>query len=330
MAVKEVAVSAVLLVVFLGLTLPLWGAPSWVYVNSKLNGEDEFRKTALEITANESDTLKILNEMADWVNSRITYDISPSYWYPTCPFLLVRPEHPEPEWVLTVGRGACKETAVVFNAMANSVGIASRLVYNSGEDHVWCEVFVNGSWTRFDPLRDDEYRRFGYPRFYEDQAGWGKQLSYVYAVDSDGKRVDVTNNYTDTGSLVVKVEKGGHPIENAKVSVKSRFLAEAYPKEYSKPIIAVEKFTNESGICEFRLGGNHYAVSTKIDAFLGDRNEVNIQLQEKTNSSLLIVLSESGFSISWGSLFIAVLSILFSFLAVLTIFRGLLSRYCEE
>lgn len=85
-----------------------------------------------------------------------------------------------------------------------SISIKSRIVYNLGEDHVWSEVLINGSWKRFDSTRP-KGSRFDDKGFYErprDKGGWGKQLSYVYTIDPDGSQHDVTSYYTKIGKLL--------------------------------------------------------------------------------------------------------------------------------
>jgi hypothetical protein len=74
------------------------------------------------------------------------------------------------------------------------------------------------------------YSTIGFYERSKDEGGWGKQLSYIYFIDSEGNEHDITNRYTDTGTLILHVEKDGEPVENAKITIKSRFLMETDPR----------------------------------------------------------------------------------------------------
>jgi len=176
--------------------------------------------------------------------------------------------------------------------MVRSIGIQARVVYNPAEDHVWCEVLINGSWFHFDPGLSRD-KRFNNPGFYEcpEPNGWGKELSYVYFIDADGKQNDITKTYTDIGRLIVQVEKDGQPVKNARVTIESRFLMLNQPSSYSQPIFYIENRTNDKGICTFNLGGNNYTVSAELGTILGYRNESIISLKENRETSVTLTLS---------------------------------------
>lgn len=268
------------------------GAFVWVYAYSKLYGGREILGTAQEIKGNESDPKIILNRIADWLKDHMMYDTRPVYYYPAPPFLLYRQVHPDPAWIMTIKHGACEEYAVLCSEMARSVGIQSRTAYNPAEDHIWCEVFINGSWIHFDPGLA-EGKRFNNPGFYErsEPDGWGKQLSYVFYIESDGKETDITNRYTDTGRIIVRVEKNDLPVENAKVALKSRFLMET-DSHYKEPLLCLEKYTNKSGLCAFDLGGNNYTVVAESGTVFGYRNQSIVHLNEGDHASVTLILSD--------------------------------------
>ena len=192
------------------------GAFIWVLSYSKLFGEKEIFTVAQEIKGNETNPKVILNDIAEWLSKHMTYDTRAIYYYPTFPFLLCRQMHPDAAWIMTIKRGACEEYAILCCELSRLAGIQSRIAYNTAEDHVWCEVFINNSWIHFDPGLS-ENKRFNNSGYYEHPRpdGWGKQLSFVFITGPNGEKVDVTKGYTDTGRLIVRVERDSLPLENA-------------------------------------------------------------------------------------------------------------------
>jgi hypothetical protein len=270
-----------------------FGPFAWVYLNSTFFGRQEILNTARAIASKESSQEKILDLIADWLKEHMTYDTKSSYFYPVPPFLLWRMSSPDPAWVMTIKRGGCEEYAILFTEMARSVGIESRVVHNPSEDHVWSEVFINGSWTHFDPTLS-KGNRFNNPGLYErsrEKGGWGKQLSYVFFIDNNGTQQDITERYTSTGRLIIKVEKDNAPVENAKVIVKSRFLMENSPS-YRVPLFVSEKYTNATGLCSFDLGGNNFTVIAQLGTVFGYKDETIVHLNENDSVSATLRLSE--------------------------------------
>jgi hypothetical protein len=276
-----------------------YGPYVWVSVYSALFGQRDIVSTAKEIASNETDPVVALNQIANWLNSHITYDPRGFYFFPMPPFLLSRRVPAQATWTMTVRRGACEEEAVLCTEMARSVGIQARTVYNSAEDHTWCEILINGSWTQFDPGLSED-KRFNNPGFYErpEPNGWGKQLSYVYFIGPDGKKNDISKTYTGTGGLTVQVEKDGQPVENARVVIESRFLMENYPSSYSQPQFCLENHTDSRGLCAFDLGGNNYTVIAELGTILGYRNETIISLKENSETSVTLALANLSLLVS--------------------------------
>lgn len=264
-----------------------YGSFIGVSIYSHFSGRQEIIDTAKTISTDESDPQIIVNKIADWLKTNMNYDTSFSYFYPFPPFLLWRQTNPSAEWIMTIKRGGCEEYATLFSRLAESVGIESRVVYNLAEDHVWSEVLINGTWIHFDPGLPPE-KRFNNPAFYERpkaEEGWEKQLSYVFFIDQNGTRQDITSKYTDRGRLSVSIAKDGAPVENAKVTVKSRFLMENYP-QYNQPITALENFTDKSGLCTFDLGGNNYTIVAEVGQIFGFRDEIIVNLKENSTTSV--------------------------------------------
>ena len=279
-----------------------FGSYLWYNIHSAFLSKQEIVATSAAISLNETDALIIMNKIADWLKSNMKWDTTP---YRFLPFYW-RKVHPSANWVMSVKRGACEENAILFAELARNAAIKSRVIYNPGEDHVWNEVWINGSWTHFDATLSEE-DRFDNPGFYErsrDDVGWGKQLSYVYSVDSDGTIRNVTNRYTNTGNLVVNVKRDGLPIENVKVIVQSRFLVETQPESYKQPRFAVEGYTSHNGSCSFNLGENNYTIIAQIG---DERVESNVTLLENTSTTVILHLAKSGTPLSFSLILLPIL-----------------------
>lgn len=272
-----------ILVIYLGSSL-------WFYPSSQLYGQQTINQVAHQLAANESDPIAILNNIADWEHDHITYDEHLIYSYPVSPFMLLRSS--DPAWIMTIRRGGCGETASLFSAMAQSAGIESRIIQNPGEDHGWCEVLVNNTWTMFDPGlgKNDRFNNSG---FYERNMpqGWGKPLSFVYTKAPNGTIIDVSKTYTNTGQLNVQVLKDNLPVSHAKVIIQSHSLVDNFG--WKEPLVAVENFTDEQGVCKFSLGGNNYTVISELGSIFGFKNETVVSLIEGGSLSITQTLSEN-------------------------------------
>ena len=281
-----------------------FGSYVWFIIHSNFLSKQEIVATSAAISLNETDALVVMNKIADWLKLNVEWDTTqfrffPFYW---------RIENPPPNWVMSVRCGACEENAILFAELARDAGIKARITFNLGEDHVWNEVWINGSWKHFDATLSEE-NRFDNPGFYERsraEGGWEKQLSYVYSVGLNGTVSDVTKKYTGTGHLIVKVERDGVPIENASVIVKSRFLTETLPESYKEPRFVVEAYTGVNGSCSFNLGGNNYTVIAQV---AGERAEIKVTLLENSSKTVDLHLEESSTPLKFPSIFTLVLPV---------------------
>ena len=281
-------------------------------IHSNFFSEQDITAISAAMSLNETDAIVIMNKIADWLKLNVRWDTTqfrlfPFYW---------RTENPSANWVMSVRRGACEENAILFAELARDAGIKARIIFNLGEDHVWNEVWINSSWKHFDATLSEE-NRFDNPGFYERskaEGGWEKQLSYVYSVDLNGTVSDVTKKYTDTGHLLVKVERGGVPIENVRVIVKSKFLMESRPESYKEPRFVVEAYTSSNGNRSFSLGGNNYTVIAQI---ANERAESNVSLLENTSETVVLHLAKSGTPLHFPSIIVLFLLVCIDVLIVL-------------
>lgn len=284
---------------FIGLTLPILVICAYFliylgysYVYSIIFAENEIKNTVIEIKGNETSHFEIAKKIMEWEQRNI-YSIysRPNIMgisiIPKFPFLCWRNPNPNAQWVMATKCGACEELSILFFEMTKNAGIESRIVRNPGEDHSWNEIKINDEWINFDVgvnvINDTKY--------YERQNGMNKNLSYVFAEDSENKLIDITNRYTDTGKLIVSIQESGKPLGNVKIIVKSMFLMENN-KMYKSPRYATECITNSSGVCVFNLGGNDYTVVAQkrlFDFSIGFKDEKVIKLEE--NTTLLMNLS---------------------------------------
>lgn len=105
------------------------------------------------------------------------------------------PRYNDPVKLLETRKGRCGEWANAFTLCCCAAGLHARQVID-WQDHVWTEVWLPteqtqgpGRWVHADPCEGI----FDKPLLYE--AGWGKKLSYVIAVDLNTV-ADVSQTYT--------------------------------------------------------------------------------------------------------------------------------------
>ncbi|GKY91276.1 hypothetical protein MPSEU_000100100 [Mayamaea pseudoterrestris] len=105
-----------------------------------------------------------------------------------CNALTTFPRYNSPRKLLETRKGRCGEYANLFGLYLRACGLDTRYVCD-WTDHVWNEVYLDGSWLMVDACEGvvDE------PSMYE--AGWNKQLNMIVAATKDHV-LDVTPRYT--------------------------------------------------------------------------------------------------------------------------------------
>ncbi len=103
------------------------------------------------------------------------------------------PAHSDIPTLLRTREGRCGEFAHLFTHLLRAVGLTSRYIWNA-EDHVFSEYWsaALGHWVHLDPSEGED--AWDTPWLYEK--GWGKGMSYVFAVGREGVE-DVTRVYVD-------------------------------------------------------------------------------------------------------------------------------------
>lgn len=104
---------------------------------------------------------------------------------------------------------------------------------------------------------------------------------------------------------------------------------QAYP-QYKQPVIALENFTNKSGVCNFDLGGNNYTVIAELGQIVGFKDEVIVELQENNATSLELNLTEFSLLLSFGDILLFVFvcgGLLFALICVFAVIKKYKNRF---
>jgi hypothetical protein len=260
---KAIFVFFAIVVVIIGL---------WIFL--EVIGYMGIRMSAQEIVKEAPNDEIIINNLLMEVKSIMTFTYNP---VPFC-----RPIYAKnPNLIFVLRRGACEETATLFAEMANASGFQCRKVHAPGENHVWNEVLINGSWKRADATLEppSNYDNFS---FYESPEGWNWKLSKVYS-NVDGRILDRSDDYTGSGTLNVFVKEGDKPLENVEVIIKSHFRMEHEPDKYKAPIKVTTIYPDANGTCTINLGENNYTIVAKRKQFF---KYCPFVLQYERNSTL--------------------------------------------
>lgn len=221
-----------------------------------------------------NDTIQTVKNIGEWVVTNINWSDTPA-----CKTKLTENECK----TLLLGCGACGEKSELVAALLNSLNIPAVVTEAVSEDHAWNEVLINGQWILLDATSGKLF-------FNISKKEWEKHLkrnlSVVERYWANGTRIDVTKEYTDTSNITVCIIP---PLENIDVRVGNLYLVEN-SERYKEPIYVRKCVTNESGCCQFVLGGNKYLFSVEKDGkqlfnctFVIDENQ-NIILYLSNNS----------------------------------------------
>lgn len=100
--------------------------------------------------------------------------------------------------ILVQGEGRCSEFALLYNGLLLANRYRSRIILDQSTlrdqskeragDHVWNEIFIDGTWIHVDPTE----RRVNQPLMYASE--WRKDVNMVYAIE-EKEILDVTDSY---------------------------------------------------------------------------------------------------------------------------------------
>ncbi|MDH5449270.1 MAG: transglutaminase-like domain-containing protein [Candidatus Bathyarchaeota archaeon] len=116
-------------------------------------------------------------ELLDWEHNRLNYTKENI------------PRHDNPLQILAFGKGRCGEFSILYNALCLACGYRARLIADIYGDHVWTEVFINGTWVHVDPTE----KIVNDPLMY--QTDWDKEVTVICAFEGS-LVLDVTQNYS--------------------------------------------------------------------------------------------------------------------------------------
>lgn len=153
--------------------------------------------------------------------------------------------------------GNCGELQDIVTAASRTLLIPSVNTSNGAEDHVWSEfLLADGDWHPIGLDWSDGYARvddFGVS--FSKKFGGGKNISLVTAYRGDGRLLNRTPSYADTGVLTVRVvDDRDDPIRGALVLVATESWVldgDAYPL-----MLAFWDVTGDDGNVAIDLGVN--------------------------------------------------------------------------
>jgi hypothetical protein len=149
---------------------------------------------------------------------------------------------------LIVGMGQCGEMSMATTFYLSELGIEARKVVLPGDNHGFVEVMLNGSWWVVDPgyyqgkIITQQER--GNNRISEFGA-----ISYVITY-ADSSFIELTQKYTPTDTIIIRVTLGCEHLVNAQVILKHLFMS----GEWSLPTF----YTDGNGTVVLHLGALNY------------------------------------------------------------------------
>jgi len=148
---------------------------------------------------------------------------------------------------LLVGAGSCGEMAHATKAIFDNLDLESRIVSFPGEDHMFVEVRLNGTWFVVDPgyrLSLMTRQERGSTRLQEIGG-----LSYVVTRTGQGL-IELTQYYVTTDRIVIRVTENDEPVANAGIVLKHTFMGNR--------MLLPELYTDVNGTIEMNMGPTTY------------------------------------------------------------------------
>jgi len=180
----------------------------------------------------------------------------------------------KPYTVFMSRSGRCGEYSSLFAEMGRIAGLNVSTVDCTGENHAWNEVYLDDNHTiivdasavrypRSTGIMSPEFMQLKVKGDWREKKEYPKEgnISYVYCqFPNDNKKYDVTERYTDTINLTFNItDSKGNPLKNVKVKI----ISHNRPNWVQS--IGIDKTTNKSGQCTFKIGGGRYHFSFQAD-----------------------------------------------------------------
>ena len=230
------------------------------------------------------------------------FKLSPNgFIYSKYPHVGVRlPESTEnwDSWIYHTRIGMCGEFSRIFSTMCYYANLSVRQVYCRGEDHVWNEVKIDDNWIIIDATAVNLPDSNGFNLSWDFMENKVKgdliqnginvdegNVSYVYATYPDyiDDKVDITERYTDVINISIKViDNKEQPVDSVKVKLISY-------NRLRRMNTALSKITNESGYCNFTIGGGDYSFEVSYKELSGRlRDSFNEDIQYHNRTIILM------------------------------------------
>jgi len=251
-----------------------------------------FQELAKSIFENKTDDVSKVKAILKWQEENMltssTYANSYQILFsnlniiPKPPKICIRLSGQEnPKWTLISKCGACEEDALAFMELAKLGNITVRSIHMDGEDHVFDEVLINGSWIIIDPTQGT---RNGYNVSHDFfEKAWKLNISYAYAIYPNDTVEDVTYRYTNISNLTLKlIDSRNNSVENATVLVFSN-------NRYDHWFTNLTCITDSRGTCKFTLGDGNYTIEANKGSLFGD---ARVALKEGTNQKVTLNVKE--------------------------------------
>lgn len=163
-------------------------------------------------------------------------------------------------WMIYSRLANCEEYAKVFVLMMNEAGVKSNLIQATGADHVWAEYMYDGYSIAVDPSQNIVIGNHKG----EFEKNMNVKFPYIEAVDLDGIKMDVSDEYIKRGNLTILVFDNNQPVYEAQVIIKSPYLMKNRGGRYNKPSDVISNLTDYNGKTFFKLGSQEYIVEVGV------------------------------------------------------------------
>jgi len=153
---------------------------------------------------------------------------------------------------LIVGTGACYEGAMASTTLLKNAGFEARIISLPGEDHVFTEVKINGTWMVIDPGYGDTSPVSRQERADARLREMGA-ISYVVAY-TGSNFTELTSQYVPTDTITIKLTNKGQPLPNAEIYLTHEFQN----RSLRLPDAEMSFTTNATGEVTLHMGALTY------------------------------------------------------------------------